>query len=179
MQNDVTDGVQHLIATGVAARDRICIAGISYGGYAALAGASLTPDLYKCAISIAGISDLPELLETSRSDAGRRSALYAYDQERVGDPGENREQLNAASPRRHVDQITIPILLVHGEADTVTLASQSERMNTALQRAGKPVRYVEIEGNVYHPWDGWTTRDVRRLLEEMETFLNQNIGSGG
>lgn len=177
MQNDVTDGVQHLITTGVAARDRICIAGISYGGYAALAGASLTPDLYKCAISIAGISDLPELLETSRSDAGRRSALYAYDQERVGDPSENRDQLNAASPRRRIDQITIPILLIHGEEDTVTLASQSERMRDALQRAGKPVRYVEIEGNVYHPWDGWTTRDVRVLLEEMETFLNQHIGS--
>jgi len=177
MQNDVTDGVRHLITTGAAAPDRICIAGISYGGYAALAGASLTPDLYKCAISIAGISDLPELLETSRSDAGRRSALYAYDQERVGDPGENRDQLNTASPRRHVDQITIPILLVHGESDQVTLASQSERMRDALQRAGKPVRYVEIEGNVYHPWDGWTTGDVRLLLEEMETFLNQHIGS--
>ena len=81
MQNDVTDGVQHLITTGVAAPSRICIAGISYGGYAALAGAALTPDIYKCAISIAGISDLPELLETSRSDAGRRSALYAYDQD--------------------------------------------------------------------------------------------------
>lgn len=178
MQNDITDGVQHLIASGVAAQDRICIAGISYGGYAALAGAALTPDLYKCAISIAGVSDLPELLETSRSDAGRRSALYAYDQERVGDPSENRDQLIAASPRRQVDQITIPILLVHGEEDTVTLASQSERMHEALQRAGKNSRYIQVDGHVYHPWNGWTTRNVRELLVEMETFLNQHIGEG-
>jgi len=177
MQNDITDGVQHLITTGVANRDRICIAGISYGGYAALAGAALTPDLYKCAISIAGLSDLPELIDTERSDAGRRSALYAFVQETVGDPDQNRDQLIAASPRRHVDQINIPILLIHGEKDEVTLASQSRRMRDALQRAGKTVRYVEIEGNVYHPWNGWTMDDARRLLEEMETFLGQNIGT--
>lgn len=178
MQNDITDGVQHLITTGVAYQDRICIAGISYGGYAALAGAALTPDLYQCAISIAGLSDLPELIETERSDSGRRSALYAFVQETIGDPDENREQLIAASPRRLVDRISIPILLVHGEKDEIALTSQSERMRDALQRAGKPVRYVEIEGNVYHPWDGWTTADAERLLTEMETFLNQHIGEG-
>lgn len=178
MQNDITDGVQHLVTTGVADRDRICIAGISYGGYAALAGAALTPDLYKCAISIAGLSDLPELIDTERSDAGRRSALYAFVRETIGDPDENREQLIAASPRRLVDRITIPILLIHGEKDEVTLPSQSERMRDALQRAGRPVRYVEIEGNVYHPWNGWWTHHQRQMLEEMDAFLGQHIGSG-
>ncbi len=178
MQNDITDGVEHLISTGVANRDRICIAGISYGGYAALAGAALTPDLYKCAISIAGISDLPEFLDSERTDAGRRSDSYAYWREIMGDPGDSRDQLIAGSPRRHVDQIHVPILLIHGEKDDITLASQSERMRDALQRAGKEVRYVEIEGNVYHPWDGWTTDHARQLLVEMETFLGSHIGSG-
>ncbi|MCX7356573.1 MAG: alpha/beta fold hydrolase [Alphaproteobacteria bacterium] len=178
MQNDVTDGVQSLITSGVANPARICIAGISYGGYAALAGAALTPDLYKCAISIAGLSDLPEFLDSERADSGRRSDLYAYWREAIGDPSANRDQLNAVSPRRQIDQIHIPILLIHGEKDEVTLASQSERMRDALQRAGKSVRYVEIEGNVYHPWDGWTNRDAERLLTEMETFLNANIGTG-
>jgi dipeptidyl aminopeptidase/acylaminoacyl peptidase len=178
MQNDITDGVQHLITSGVADRERICIAGISYGGYAALAGAALTPDLYKCAISIAGLSDLPELIETERSDSGRRSALYAWVQETVGDPSENRQQLIDASPRRHIENITVPVLLIHGEKDETTLPAQSERMRDALQRAGKPVRYVEIEGNVYHPWNGWWTHHQRRLLEEMDTFLNEHIGAG-
>lgn len=178
MQHDVTDGVQHLIATNVAARDRICIAGISYGGYAALMGAAQTPELYQCAISIAGLSDLPELIETERSDSGRRSALYAFVQETIGDPSENREQLIAASPRRQISNITAPILLIHGERDEITLASQSQRMRDALQSAGKQVRYVEIPGNVYHPWDGWTSRHAQTLLEEMETFLNEHIGEG-
>lgn len=178
MQADITDGVQHLIASGATDRDRICIAGISYGGYAALAGAALTPDLYKCAISIAGLSDLPELIDTERSQqGGPGSALYAFVRETIGDPSENRDQLEAASPRRHVDQISIPILLMHGQADDVTLMSQSTRMRDALQRAGKSVRYVEFEGNVYHPWDGWTEADAARLLTEMDTFLAQHIGA--
>lgn len=177
MQHDVTDGVQHLIATQVAHADRICIAGISYGGYAALMGAAQTPELYRCAISIAGLSDLPELIETERSDAGRRSALYAFVQETIGDPDQHRTQLIAGSPRRQIDSITAPILLIHGERDDITLASQSERMHEALQRAGKQSRYVELEGNVYHPWDGWTTRHAERLLTEMDTFLGQHIGA--
>lgn len=176
MQNDITDGVQHLVNSGVSDRDRICIAGISYGGYAALAGAALTPELYQCAISIAGLSDLPEFLDTARADSGRRSDVYAYWREAMGDPTDNRDQLIAASPRRQVERIGIPILLIHGEADDITLASQSERMRDALERAGKAVRYVEIEGNVYHPWDGWTTRDTQHLLEETGTFLDQHIG---
>lgn len=173
MQDDITDGVRHLIETGVADANRICIAGISYGGYAALAGAAQTPDLYRCAISIAGLSDLPELLESERADAGRRSALYAYLVERIGDPSSDRDALIAASPRRQVDNIRAPILLVHGERDDVALTSQSERMRDALTRAGKPVQYVGVP-NAYHPWDGWTTGDLHRLLQETERFLAEH-----
>jgi dipeptidyl aminopeptidase/acylaminoacyl peptidase len=176
MQHDVTDGVQHLISTGVASAERICIAGISYGGYAALAGAALTPDLYRCAIAIAGLSDLPEFLDTQQSEAGRRSALYAYWREAIGDPSADRARLVAASPRQQVASITAPILLIHGERDDITLASQSSRMRDALQRAGKNVRYVEIP-SIYHPWDGWTTANARTLLEEMDRFLGEHIGA--
>ena len=84
----------------------------------------------------------------------------------------------AASPRRQISNITAPVLLIHGERDEITLASQSQRMRDALQSAGKQVRYVEIPGNVYHPWDGWTSRHAQTLLEEMETFLGEHIGEG-
>lgn len=65
MQNDVTDGVQFLVDKGVVDTKRICIVGASYGGYAALAGVAFTPDLYACAVSINGISDLPNFMDTS------------------------------------------------------------------------------------------------------------------
>jgi len=174
MQNDITDGVRHLAQAGIADANRICIVGISYGGYAALAGAALTPELYQCAVSIAGLSDLPELLETERSDAGRRSALYASVVQQIGDPNDDRDALIAASPRRHVERITAPILLIHGAWDDVALASQSERMHEALQAAGKSSRYIEIE-SAYHPWDSWTTTDARLLLEETERFLAEHL----
>ena len=175
MQDDITDGARHLIARGVAAQNRLCIVGISYGGYAALAGASLTPDLYRCAVSIAGISDLMEVFEFVRGESGRRSALYSSVVQQLGDPDGNREALLAASPRRHIDQITAPVLLIHGELDDIVPPQQSRRMGEALQRAGKTVRHVEIPG-VYHPWDGWTTGDAQRLLEETDRFLGEHIG---
>ena len=60
MQDDVTDGVKALITQGIVDPKRVCIVGWSYGGYAALAGAAFTPELYACAASIGGVSDLPE-----------------------------------------------------------------------------------------------------------------------
>jgi dipeptidyl aminopeptidase/acylaminoacyl peptidase len=175
MQDDVTDGVRHLVASGVAAENRICIVGISYGGYAALAGATLTPDLYRCAVSIAGRSDLLERFDELRSSAGARSAVYAAVAQQMGDPDVNRDALIAASPRRHVAEITAPVLLIHGELDDIVPALQSRRMGEALQRAGKTVRSFEIPG-VYHPYDGWTTADVQRMFEETERFLAEHMG---
>jgi len=63
MQNDITDGVKHLIATGGVNPDKICIVGASYGGYAALMGAAQTPELYKCSVSISGVTDLLDMLK--------------------------------------------------------------------------------------------------------------------
>jgi len=65
MQDDVTDGVRAMIDQGVADPHRVCIVGASYGGYAALAGAAFTPDLYSCAVSISGVTDLPALMRES------------------------------------------------------------------------------------------------------------------
>jgi dipeptidyl aminopeptidase/acylaminoacyl peptidase len=175
MQDDITDGVRHLTSSGVSDANRICIVGISYGGYAALAGVAFTPELYRCAVSIAGLSDLHEVFDDVRSDAGRRSALYSSVVRQIGDPNSDRDAIAAASPRRHVDRITAPVLLIHGERDDIAFASQSRRMGEALRRAGKTVRHIEIPG-VYHPWDGWTTADAQRLLEETDRFLAEHIG---
>jgi dienelactone hydrolase len=176
MQHDITDGVHHLINTGVAARERICIIGASYGGYAALVGATQTPDLYRCAVSISGVSDLVEILNTERREEGRRSTTYAYWQRLIGDPATDAEALRSVSPALHADQVQIPILLIHGTSDSVVPASQSERMRDALQRAGKQVEYIPLEREG-HIWASWMAPNRVRLLEETEQFLAAHIGS--
>lgn len=176
MQDDITDGVRHLAASGAIDGERICIVGASYGGYAALAGAALTPDLYKCAVSIAGDSDLIAMLNAERREEGRGSWAYAYWRRLVGDPNADRDALIAVSPARQAANVRIPILLIHGEDDTVVPLEQSQIMQQALTRAGRPVQLITID-DAGHSWGSWTREDRQRLLEETDRFLAQHIGT--
>ena len=58
MQDDITWGVKDLIAKGIADPKRVGIMGGSYGGYAALAGVTFTPDLYAASVAIVPPSNL-------------------------------------------------------------------------------------------------------------------------
>jgi dipeptidyl aminopeptidase/acylaminoacyl peptidase len=177
MQDDVTDGVRHLIAQGAADAGRICIVGASYGGYAALAGGAFTPELYRCVVSIAGDADLIEMLDQERQGQGRNSLGYAYWVEVTGDPNADRDALAAVSPARHAANFSAPVLLIHGRVDSIVRVEQSETMRDALRRAGKPVEYIDFadEG---HYWAYWEPANRQRLLEEIERFLGQHIGPG-
>lgn len=75
MQDDISDGVKKMIADGIADPKRVCIVGASYGGYAALAGAAFTPDLYACAASWAGVSDLPVAIHAAVLNSGVNSMM--------------------------------------------------------------------------------------------------------
>lgn len=174
MQDDITDGVRHLIATGAADGARTCIVGASYGGYAALAGAALTPDLYACAISIAGDSDLIAMLNNERREEGSGSFAYAYWRRLVGDPNDDRDALIATSPARQAANIRAPVLLIHGEDDTIVPIEQSELMRDALTRAGRPTQIITIE-DAGHYWGEWRREDRQRMLEEIDRFLAEHI----
>jgi dipeptidyl aminopeptidase/acylaminoacyl peptidase len=78
MQDDLTDAVNHLVNKGMVDKSRVCIVGASYGGYAALAGATFTPDLYKCVVSINGVSDLESMLATQSDDHGSQHWVVSY-----------------------------------------------------------------------------------------------------
>lgn len=174
MQDDITDGVRHLTQAGAVDGNRVCIVGGSYGGYAALAGVTLTPDLYRCAVSIAGVSDLVEFLGDERSNEGRGSAAYSYWVRVIGDPSADRDALIAASPARLAQNVRVPVLLIHGEDDNVVLFKQSERMRDALNAAGRPTQLIEIEDEG-HFWGAWSRANRQRLLEETDRFLAQNL----
>jgi len=175
MQTDVTDGTTYLINEGIAAPDRICIVGASYGGYSALAGAAFTPDLYACSAAIAPVADLDEMVDYSRDRFGPWHWFVESWRERMTGDRDNRDValLDDLSPITHVEDISIPILLIHGEEDTVVPVAQSRQMNRALRRVGADVEYVELEDG-----DHWLTSAEMRttVLTELEQFLDEHIG---
>jgi dienelactone hydrolase len=171
MQDDVTDGVKAMVTQGVVDAKRVCIVGWSYGGYAALAGAAFTPELYACAASINGVSDLPALLGAEKKSGGEESASYEYWSDHIGAPSDR--AVIERSPYRYAANVRAPILLVHGEQDTVVLEQQSAMMERALRAENKEVRYVKIPGD-----DHALARSANRvrMLLELETFLATHIG---
>jgi len=171
MQDDVTDGVKHLVSEGVADPKRVCIAGFGYGGYAALAGAAFTPELYKCAASVNGISDLPDFMGGIKlDDYSNTEEALAYLVQSIGsvtDP-----KVAARSPARFASNFVAPVLLIHGIDDSVVPVKQSEAMWRALDKLGKPVTFVRLEGE-----DHWLSRSASRtrVLQELEAFLAKNL----
>jgi dipeptidyl aminopeptidase/acylaminoacyl peptidase len=174
MQTDVEDGVAALVRNGMADPNRVCIVGASYGGYAALAGATLTPDRYQCAASIAGVSDLIDFLRQRQVQTGSESASSDHWRISIGDREEDRERIRAVSPANLAERVSIPILLIHGTDDTVVPISQSRVMRDRLERAGKQVRYIELAGDDHWLSDAPTRT---RMLRELEAFLGEHIGS--
>ena len=163
MQDDITDGAQWLIERGYADADRIAIMGGSYGGYAALMGAVKTPDLYQCAISLAGVSDLPDLLHTARDFIGGKAGTR-----HIGNLWKDGDSLRENSPARRAEDIQIPVLLFHGEDDRVVDVLQSKKMRNALRRAGKEYEYIELpKGD--HSLSLYSNRLT--FLQETERFL--------
>lgn len=154
MQEDVEDAVAQAIALRGLDAGRVAIMGTSYGGYAALMGAVRRPDLYKAAISICGVGDLPDILAwENREDDTPGKQIYDFWTKRIGDPATMGSALEAASPRRRAAEVTCPVLLVHGVDDPIVPLFQSRRMRDALRSAGKTVELIEIADSGHADWD--------------------------
>jgi dipeptidyl aminopeptidase/acylaminoacyl peptidase len=169
MQTDLSDGVRYLVAQGIADPARVCIVGGSYGGYAALAGAALDPGIYRCAVSVAGLSDLKRMLRWLNDWQIRDdNRTQRYWDRFLGISGPNDPALEAISPIRHIDAITVPVLLIHGKDDTVVPYEQSQVMYDALKGARKDVQLVTLKHE-----DHWLSRGETRLqmLESSVAFL--------
>lgn len=174
MQDDISDGVQKTIADGIADPKRVCIFGASYGGYAALAGATLTPELYACVVSLAGPSNLRKMLAYSKSKFGTVAENYWMARIGDGDTDSASAQIDAVSPALHGDRVTAPVLLLHSELDVTVPIEQSEMMADALTNAGKKVKFIRIAGDDHY----LSFEQTRvRVLQEVEKFLAANIGS--
>jgi dipeptidyl aminopeptidase/acylaminoacyl peptidase len=164
MQDDLTDAANWLIEQKLADPERIAIAGGSYGGYAALMGAVKTPDLFRCAISFAGVSDLLELRNSKRRYIG-----YSVVRKQLGT---DRKQLEAVSPIMYVDRIKVPILLGHGDEDRTVPVEQSREMAKALKKYKKKHVYIELE----HGDHSLSFQKNRHeFFSAMDKFLNKYL----
>lgn len=173
MQTDLSDGVRHLAGQGLIDPARVCIVGASYGGYAALAGATLDRGVYRCAASVAGVSDLRRMVGWSKTNKGRTAQKYWIRFMGADDPDD--PVLRALSPAEKVEGVTTPILLVHGRDDTVVPMEQSVIMQRALEKAGNPAEMVVMSGE-----DHWLSRGETRLrmLNAVTTFLEKHNPAG-
>lgn len=172
MQDDLTDGVKHLADTGLIDPSKVCIVGASYGGYAALAGAVFTPDLYQCVISINGVSDLPEMMSSERAQYGRNHWVIKYWDDVISGGDFDKNHLKQISPINHVEKVKAPVLLIHGEYDKVVPWSQSDDMYDELRSADKDVSFVKLlKGDHYLS----TSENRIKAMEAIEAFMKKHM----
>jgi dienelactone hydrolase len=160
--SDVADGVRWAIADGVADAQRVAIVGSDYAGYLALLGAERNPDLFRCAVSIGGYSDL------ALQPPGAMPMMGGFG----GPPPAVTDKLRAESPHAHAADVKVPVLLVHGEWDTVVTAEQSKAMDAALTLAHKPHQLLLLAG-ADHTLS--MEDDRAQMFTALEAFLSANL----
>jgi dipeptidyl aminopeptidase/acylaminoacyl peptidase len=170
MQNDLTDAVEFAIAQGWADRERVAIYGGSYGGYAALAGVTFTPDLYRCAVDIVGPSNLKTLIETIPPYWQPQIALF---HQRVGNPETDAEFLWSRSPLSRAASIKTPLLIAQGANDPRVKQAESEQIVAALRDAGIDHEYMLFPDEGH----GFAKPENRlRFYAAAERFLARHLG---
>jgi dienelactone hydrolase len=167
MQDDIDDGMDWLAKQGIVDPKRVCIVGGSYGGYVAAWGATRNPERYRCAVSFAGVTDLAEQLDY-QSDFLTGTRWRKDWQNTVR--GDKDFDLDSVSPLKQVARLKVPIMLVHGSADTTVLPQQSTAYDKALTAAGK-VHETYIYPGEGHGFD--RSKDEKDYLDKLEAFLTK------
>lgn len=173
MHDDLIDALDWAIEHGYTDPARVAIYGCSYGGYAALVGAAFTPDRFAAAVSYTGMSDLTDLVRSVVPFA-RRGVHNSY-LRYIGDPDDPRQESDmlARSPITRVDDITAPILLIHGAGDVRVAQRHSDRIAEALRSRNAEVEYLlnENEGHWFINPDSNI-----ELYHTLERFLARHLG---
>lgn len=172
MQDDITWGIKYLVDKGIADKSRVGIFGISYGGYAALAGLAFTPDIYACGISFVGPSNLITLLNSIPPYwEAIRTSFY----QRIGNPNtaDGLAKIKQQSPLFSADKIAAPLLVVQGQNDPRVKKAESDQIVVALRNRGFVVEYINApdEGHGF-------VHSVNKMafVAAMEKFLATHLG---
>ena len=174
MQDDLTDAVNWAVEVGVADPDRVCIYGGSYGGYAAMAGATFTPDLYQCAINYVGVTDINLLFETMPASWELLRKEMIRD---VGDPEDEEDKALLAdrSPINHVEKIQVPILMAYGRQDPRVVLEHALSFEKQLKLHEKDYELIikDKEGHGFRKYENqveWYSKVIE--------FLDANLKAG-
>ena len=170
MHDDLIDAVEYVVGQGWVDRKRVAISGGSYGGYAALVGATFTPDVFCCAVDVVGPSNLKTLIE---SIPPYWAPIVAQFHERVGNPETEADLLWERSPLSRVDQIKIPILVAQGANDPRVKQAESEQIVNAMREKGIDHVYL-LFGDEGH---GFAKPENRmKFFQTAEQFLAKHLG---
>ena len=170
MHQDLIDAVNHVVGQGWADPAKIAIYGASYGGYAALVGATFTPDVFACAVDIVGPSSIKTLIE---SIPPYWAPMVAQFQERVGNPETEEEFLWSRSPLSKVHEIKIPMLIAQGANDPRVKQAESEQIVGAMKEKGIPHEYLLFEDEGH----GFAKPENRlKFYAHAEQFLARHLG---
>lgn len=168
MQDDLVDATQWAINEGIADRERICLYGHSYGGYASVWGITRDPDLYQCAIGSMGVYDLTIMDE--EGDIAERKYGLNFVRRAIGNDD---KELIARSPVYHVERIKAALLLSHGDEDRRAPIEHANRLREAMKKAHKPFDYMEFDKEGH----GFANEDNReKFFTKVLGFLDQHIG---
>jgi len=170
MHDDLVDAVQWAIDTGIADPEKVAIYGGSYGGYAALVGATFTPELFCCAVDIVGPSNLISFINTV-PPYWKTFLEIMY--QRVGNPQTEEEFLKSRSPLFSVDNIQIPMLIAQGANDPRVKQAESEQIVDAMDKKGIEYDYLLFPDEGH----GFAKPENRlAFYAAAEEFLSKNLG---
>lgn len=167
MQDDLDDGMDWLVERGIVDAQKVCIVGASYGGYAALWGVTRNPERYRCAASFAGVTDWKKQLRYDRRFFRNRYTRDWEDQIK----GEDDFDLDDVSPVTLIDQLKRPILLVHGEKDSIVPFSQFTLYKDKLEDRRADAVFVTYEDEGHGLSDPENMKD---WLDQLESFLQKH-----
>jgi dipeptidyl aminopeptidase/acylaminoacyl peptidase len=169
MLDDLVDGVKWASTQPEVDGARACVYGGSFGAYAALMLAAREPAMFKCTVGMAGVYYLPRIFDDDRVKGNKQT--IAYFKRTMGD---DVAALEAASPTRLADKITIPVLLVHGKKDEVAPIVHAEMMRDALTKAGRPPEWMVVPNEGHGFYD---SEHQKQYLLKLEAFLAKHLGS--
>jgi len=172
MQDDITDGAEWLVSQGIVDKNRICLFGGSYGGYATLWGLMKTPDLYRCGVAYVALTDINLSFSFNRWDMARAEWSEYGARTLIGDPDRDREKFRSVSPLYNAERLKAPVLLAYGGVDQRVPLKNGTAMRNALDQHGKKYEWVVYS----HEGHGFQEEKNRLdFYRRVEAFLKQHL----